>query len=282
MKTLNPSKDLGTLIFDKIGMVEFDSAFVDDHHDIIVTNDRLVQIIEDRFTSYPVKSMSLGDEDNYEWSLCVELDISECSDGMDDEYLFFHSYNDETNMKLNRLMYPDDPFVHHMEQTGFGWTIVVPGFWGDPHPLYGVRYAPQFGITRPFQEIDLFKPDCHSVTLSLNRDHLHTIARLTGHENAWPAEVRLKKDDKTERGYLEILLAVLDSFGRELDFKTVKMDVLDVRLEKPVTNLHRCPYALRWCRGASCNNTAKELCGGYDAMKQGRVQEYHTEQEVSV
>lgn len=271
MKTLNPSKDLGTLIFDKIGMVEFDSAVVDDSHEIIVTNDRLAQTIEDRFPFCPVKSMSLGEE-NYEWNLCVKLDISECPDSFDDEYLFFHSHNDETNMRLNRLMYPDDPFVHHMEQAGHGWTIVIPGFWGDPYPLYGVRYTPQFGITRPFRETDLFEPDFHSATLCLNRNHLHTLARLTGHENAWPAEVHLKKDDKTERGYLEILLAVLDSSGRELDFKAVNMDVLDVQLETPVENLHRCPYALRWCRGAVCNNTAKELCGGYDAMKQNRVQ----------
>lgn len=272
MKTLNPSKDLGTLIFDKIGMVEFDSAVVDDHHDIIVTNDRLVQIIEGRFTSYPVKSMSLC-EDNYEWSLCAELEVPadlDCDDPRwgDDEYHFFRSHNWETNMKLSKLLYPNDKILRQLERNGPGWTLILPGITGEPYSMYGVGYRPHIKDNgEMFHETDLFSSDYVQLSLDMSRNQLNTVAHLAGCENDWPVEVLLIKEPKSGRGYLRIEFVTAEHLlGESLAPKFVTLDILDIALSKPVHDRHRCPYALRWCNGSQCRNTAKELCRGYQTV----------------
>lgn len=64
MNELNPTVDLGTLIFDQIGEVRFTSAFLNSSNEIVAENSRLAAFIEENFVHWPVKSMTLC-EDNY-------------------------------------------------------------------------------------------------------------------------------------------------------------------------------------------------------------------------
>ena len=139
MKELNPTVDLGTLIFDQIGEVRFTSAFLNSSNEIVVENSRLAAFIEENFVHWPVKSMTLC-EDNYEWSLCAELEVPadlDCDDPRwgDDEYHFFRSHNWETNMKLSKLLYPNDKILRQLERNGPGWTLILPGITGDPYSI---------------------------------------------------------------------------------------------------------------------------------------------------
>ena len=47
MNELNPTVDLGTLIFDQIGEIRFTSAFLNSSNEIVVENSRLAAFIEE-------------------------------------------------------------------------------------------------------------------------------------------------------------------------------------------------------------------------------------------
>ena len=272
MNELNPTVDLGTLIFDQIGEVRFTSAFLNSSNEIVVENSRLAAFIEENFVHWPVKSMTLC-EDNYEWSLCAELEVPadlDCDDPRwgDDEYHFFRSHNWETNMKLSKLLYPNDKILRQLERNGPGWTLILPGITGEPCSMYGVGYRPYIKDNgEMFHETDLFSSDYVRLSLDMSRNQLNTVAHLAGCENDWPVEVLLMKEPKSGRGYLRIEFVTAEHLlGESLSPKFVTLDILDIALSKPVHDRHRCPYALRWCNGSQCRNTAKELCGGYQTV----------------